>query len=72
MQNLFIKPHSGLRLLDKREKIGLLKLDIEGGEFDLLKRYETLKKIPVVFAELHDRIITGVKKCTLSSLKVEY
>ena len=25
-------------LLDKREKIGLLKLDIEGGEFDLLKK----------------------------------
>ena len=50
-------------LLDKREKIGLLKLDIEGGEFDLLKKdMKTLKKIPVVFAELHDRIITGCEE----------
>ena len=35
-----------------------LKLDIEGGEFDLLKNdIKTLKKIPVIFAELHDRIV---------------
>ena len=50
-------------LLDKREKIGLLKLDIEGGEFDLLKKdMKTLKDIPVVFAELHDRIIKGCEE----------
>mgnify|MGYP001444115517 CR=1 FL=1 len=45
-------------LLGKSEEIGMLKLDIEGGEFDLLKNdIQTLKKIPVIFAELHDRII---------------
>ena len=50
-------------LLDKHEKIGLLKLDIEGGEFDLLKKdMRTLKDIPVVFAELHDRIIIGCEE----------
>jgi len=50
-------------LIDKREKIGLLKLDIEGGEFDLLKKdMKTLKDIPVVFAELHDRIIIGCEE----------
>ena len=50
-------------LLDKREKIGLLKLDIEGGEFDLLKKdMKTLREIPVVFAELHDRIIRGCEE----------
>lgn len=40
--------------------IGLLKMDIEGGEVDLLKHdLETLNSIPVVYAELHDRIIDG-------------
>ena len=50
-------------LLDKSEKIGLLKLDIEGGESDLLKNdIKTLKKIPVVFAELHNRIVSGCEE----------
>ena len=50
-------------LLGQYEKIGLLKLDIEGGEYDLLKNdIKTLKKIPVVFAELHDRIISGCEE----------
>ena len=50
-------------LLGQREEIGLLKLDIEGGEYDLLKNdIKTLKKIPVVFAELHDRIISGCEE----------
>ena len=50
-------------LLEPREEIGLLKLDIEGGEYDLLKNdIKTLEKIPVVFAELHDRIISGCKE----------
>ena len=50
-------------LLGQHEKIGLLKLDIEGGEYDLLKNdIKTLKKIPVVFAELHDRIISGCEE----------
>lgn len=47
-------------LVEKAEDIGILKLDIEGGEFDILEKdVETLRKINVVFAELHDRIIPG-------------
>jgi FkbM family methyltransferase len=42
------------------EEIGILKLDIEGGEYDLLKNdLASLKKIPVIYAELHDGIIDG-------------
>ena len=42
------------------EKIGILKLDIEGAEYDLLKNdLASLKKIPVIYAELHDRFIDG-------------
>jgi len=41
-------------------QVGLIKLDIEGGEVDLLQNdVETLKQVHVVFAELHDRIIDG-------------
>lgn len=40
--------------------IGILKLDIEGSEADLLENdLPSLKKIPVVFAELHDRYVDG-------------
>ena len=47
-------------LLIGNEKIGLLKLDIEGGERSLLEYdMQTLKNIDVIFAELHDRIIPG-------------
>ena len=47
-------------LISTDEKIGLLKLDIEGGELNLLENdMEVLKNIDVVFAELHDRIAPG-------------
>ena len=42
------------------EDIGILKLDIEGGEFNLLKYdSQTLNKINIIFAEMHDRIVRG-------------
>jgi len=42
------------------EDIGILKLDIEGGELDLfLNDQESLTKIPNIIIELHDRIIDG-------------
>lgn len=41
-------------------EIGLLKLDIEGGEYDIFKNdMPTIQTIPIVFAELHDRIVEG-------------
>lgn len=47
-------------LVHELEEVGLLKLDIEGGEFELLtKDLESVKKIPLVVAELHDRIKEG-------------
>lgn len=47
-------------LLEDGERIGLLKLDIEGAELDLfLNDSATLETIPVVFVELHDRIVPG-------------
>lgn len=55
----------GFRLSDlvkKDEKIGLLKLDIEGGELDLLENdVSSMTNVDVVFAELHDRIIPGCR-----------
>ena len=39
--------------------IGILKLDIKGGELEILQGDPELAKIPVVFAELHDRIVPG-------------
>jgi FkbM family methyltransferase len=40
--------------------IGFLKLDIEGGEYDLLVNdSEFCLQIPVIFVELHDRIVDG-------------
>ncbi len=45
-------------------KVGLLKLDIEGGERDLfMNDADNLRKLSVVFVELHDRIVAG---CTES------
>lgn len=42
--------------------IGLLKLDIEGGEKELFEHAgDEIHKIKVVFAELHDRTIAGCK-----------
>jgi len=44
----------------EEKEIGLLKLDIEGGELDLFKNdLQTLLSVKVVFAELHDKIIDG-------------
>lgn len=42
--------------------IGVLKLDIEGGEKAVFDRSEAaLAKIPVIFAELHERIAPGCR-----------
>jgi len=50
-------------LVSDGENIGLLKLDIEGGELNLLENdMSSLQKIEVVFAELHDRIAPGCKQ----------
>ena len=50
-------------LINMDEQIGLIKLDIEGGEYSLFENdIEFLKSIPVVFAELHDRIVPGCTK----------
>lgn len=49
-------------------EIGILKLDIEGGEYDLFSHdRESLNQVGVVYAELHDRIISGC-----SDLFLEY
>jgi FkbM family methyltransferase len=47
-------------LVESDQEIGLLKLDIEGGELDLMKNdMENLKKVQCIFAELHDKIVEG-------------
>ncbi len=47
-------------------EIGILKLDIEGGELELFsKNLDFLKEITIVAAELHDRIAPG---CTAAFL----
>ncbi|MCG2462878.1 FkbM family methyltransferase [Flavobacteriaceae bacterium F89] len=44
----------------KMENIGILKLDIEGGEHALFSNdHKDLQLIPVIMIELHDRIIPG-------------
>ena len=49
-------------LVNGDEKIGLLKLDIEGGELSLLNHdLTTMQNIDIVFAELHDKIIPGCR-----------
>lgn len=59
----FLQETPAFRLSDlvkEDEKIGLLKLDIEGGELSLLENdMESLRNIDSVFAELHDRITPG-------------
>lgn len=40
--------------------IGLVKLDIEGGEYEILKNADAdLQQVPLLFVELHDRIVPG-------------
>lgn len=47
-------------LIEPDQEIGLLKLDIEGGEVDLMKNdLEDLSRVPIIFAELHDKIVDG-------------
>lgn len=47
-------------IVGAEEEIGLLKLDIEGGEVELLQEdAETLSRIDIIFAELHERIVEG-------------
>ena len=59
----FLQETPAFRLSDlvkEDEKIGLLKLDIEGGELSLLENdMESLRNIDSVFAELHDKITPG-------------
>ena len=44
-------------------EIGILKLDIEGGELDILNNdIDTLNVIPIIIAELHDDISPGTKE----------
>jgi FkbM family methyltransferase len=48
-------------------EIGLIKLDIEGGEYELLKNpSEVLRNTPVIFAELHDRIVSGCSEAFMA------
>tara|TARA_A100001388_G_C28658137_1_gene445404 strand:- start:135 stop:899 length:765 start_codon:yes stop_codon:yes gene_type:complete len=45
------------------KEIGILKLDIEGGEMDLFENsLPELENAIVIFAELHERIIPGVEE----------
>lgn len=51
-------------LVPSIDEIGILKLDIEGGEFDVFENdAEALGSIKAIFVELHDRIVEG---CTAS------
>ena len=59
----FLQETSALRISDlvsEDERIGLLKLDIEGAELSLLEHdMDSLRNVDAVFAELHDRITPG-------------
>lgn len=59
----FLQETPAFRLSDlvtEDEKIGLLKLDIEGGELSLFEHdLDSLTNIDAVFAELHERIVPG-------------
>ena len=50
-------------LVGEAEDIGLLKLDIEGGEVALIKEdAEALGRVEFIFAELHERIVEGCER----------
>ena len=54
----------------KIEDIGILKLDIEGGEYAIMKDdYENLQLVPVILAELHDKIVEGCSELFFSFSK---
>lgn len=47
-------------LVENCDDIGILKLDIEGAEYDIFKEdINTLQRIDVIFVELHDKIVSG-------------
>lgn len=47
-------------LVDDVSEVGLIKIDIEGAERDLIEKdAATLDLIPNIFIELHDRIVPG-------------
>ena len=49
-------------LIDKYGKIDVLKIDIEGGEYSIFAEdAKSVAKIPIIFAELHDRVVTGCR-----------
>jgi len=51
---------SEIRAMFDHKEIGLMKLDIEGGEKDLIEHdSKSLHDIYAIFAELHDRIVGG-------------
>lgn len=57
-------------LVENTTEIGLLKLDIEGGELELIQEdAENLGKIPNIFAELHNRIARGCRAAFFSFSK---
>lgn len=48
------------QIVDDVERIGILKLDIEGGEHDILQNdLDALRHVKAIFIELHDRIVDG-------------
>ena len=53
----------GIRKMFPDKEIGAIKLDIEGAEKKLfVEENDELQNIPIVFAELHDRIVDGCSK----------
>lgn len=68
-----IEEVTGYRIQDiisNNEEIGLLKLDIEGAELEILENEQSsLEAIPVILAELHDRIIIGCEQAFIAFSK---
>lgn len=51
---------SEIRAMHGQKEIGIMKLDIEGGEKELMQRdAASLNEIYAIFVELHDRIVDG-------------
>ena len=47
------------KYLDNSFPLVAVKIDIEGGEKELFENGDWLENVPIIFAELHDRIIPG-------------